>query len=66
MDAWHSGLCPEWERAKHTGSVSVCLPWCGIEWLNNVEHIEINALGTILLNLRQLNNGASSRHENQP
>jgi len=44
----------------------VCLPWCGMGWLNNVESIEINALGTISLNLRELNNGASSRHENQP
>jgi hypothetical protein len=57
MDTSHSGLHQEMERAKHTGSVSVCLPWCGIGWLNNVEHIEINALGTISLNLLQLNNG---------
>jgi hypothetical protein len=44
----------------------VCLAWCGIGWLNNVEHIEIHALETISQNLRLLNNGASSRHENQP
>jgi hypothetical protein len=25
----------------------VCLPWSGIGWLNNVEHMEINALETI-------------------
>jgi hypothetical protein len=35
----------------------VCLAWCGIGWLNNVEHIEINALGTISLNMRELKNG---------
>jgi hypothetical protein len=53
------------EGAKHTG-FRVCLARCGIGWLNNVEHMEINALGTISLNLTELKNGVSSRHENQP
>ncbi len=44
-------------NGKGTHWFRVCLPWCGIGWLNNVEHKEINALGTISLNLRQLNNG---------
>ncbi len=62
MDVWHSGLH---QGINHTGSVSLCH---GVELggLINIEHIERNALETISQNLRLLNNGASSRHENQP
>jgi len=44
----------------------VCLAWCGIGWLNNLEHIEINALGTIFAEFERVEEWASRRHENQP
>ncbi len=65
MDAWHSGLHQEMEGAKHTG-FRVCLARCGIGLLNNVEHMEINALGTIFAEFERVEEWASSRHENQP
>jgi len=37
----------------------VCLPWCGIGWLQNVAHIELNALGTISLNLRHVESSST-------
>ncbi len=57
---------PSGNGKRKTHWFRVCLPWCGIGWLNNVEHMELNALGTVFAVFETVEEWASSRHENQP